>query len=187
MGGPRLVASGKARDVAFAGACLRPTLHQTADGGQNCHIACRAALLTALSSSKAPLGVDAPAQVTYPNSPSGWISLPKVLTMAWLLLTAAGLCEIGWAIGLKYTEGFTRLGPSAATLFTMTLSVVLLGLATKSLPIGTAYAVWVGIGAAGTAILGMILFNESAHWPRLACLGLIVIGVVGLKLVSPSG
>jgi quaternary ammonium compound-resistance protein SugE len=107
--------------------------------------------------------------------------------MPWLLVTVAGLCEVGWAIGLKYTAGFTRLGPSAATLLTMTLSVILLGLATKSLPIGTAYAVWVGIGSAGTAILGMILFGESTHWPRLACLGLIVIGSVGLKLVSPNG
>ena len=107
--------------------------------------------------------------------------------MAWALLFVAGLFEIAWAIGLKYTDGFTRLVPSVLTWIAMTLSVVLLGLAAKSLPIGTAYAVWVGIGAAGTAVLGIILFSESSDWPRLACLGLIVAGVAGLKIVSPSG
>ena len=107
--------------------------------------------------------------------------------MAWALLFVAGLFEIAWAIGLKYTDGFTRLVPSVLTWIAMTLSVVLLGLAAKSLPIGTAYAVWVGIGAAGTAVLGIILFSESSEWPRLACLGLIVAGVAGLKIVSPSG
>lgn len=107
--------------------------------------------------------------------------------MAWPLLFVAGLFEVGWAIGLKYTDGFTRLVPTALTLFAMTASVVLLGLATKSLPIGTAYAVWVGIGAVGTAILGMVLFRESTDWPRLVCLGLIVAGVAGLKFVTPAG
>jgi quaternary ammonium compound-resistance protein SugE len=106
--------------------------------------------------------------------------------MAWPLLLVAGLFEVGWAIGLKYTDGFTRLVPTALTLVAMTLSVVLLGLAARSLPIGTAYAVWVGIGAVGTAVLGMVLFRESTDWARLACLGLIVAGVAGLKLVTPS-
>ena len=106
--------------------------------------------------------------------------------MAWVVLFVAGLFEIGWAIGLKYTEGFTRLVPSVLTLLAMTVSVVLLGLAAKSLPIGTASAVWVGIGAAGTAILGIVLFRESADWPRLVCLGLIIAGVAGLKFVSPA-
>lgn len=104
--------------------------------------------------------------------------------MAWLLLIVAGLCEVGWAIGLKYTEGFTRWWPSVATIGAMTLSVVLLGIAMKSLPVGTSYAVWVGVGAVGTAILGMILFGEPATAGRLASLGLIVAGIVGLKLAS---
>ena len=106
--------------------------------------------------------------------------------MAWLVLVIAGLFEIGWAIGLKYTEGFSRPLPTALTLGAMALSVWLLGLAAKSLPIGTAYAVWVGIGALGTAILGIILFREPADWARLLCLGLILAGVAGLKLVTPS-
>lgn len=102
--------------------------------------------------------------------------------MAWLLLLVAGLLEVGWAIGLKYTEGFTRLWPSVGTLSAMAASVVLLGLAMKSLPVGTAYAVWVGVGAVGTAILGMVLFAEPATVGRLLSLGLIVAGIVGLKL-----
>lgn len=106
--------------------------------------------------------------------------------MAWLLLLIAGLLEVGWAIGLKYTEGFTRLWPSVATLTAMTSSVVLLGIAMKSLPVGTSYAVWVGVGAVGTAILGMVLFGESASAGRLISLGLIVAGIVGLKLASPA-
>jgi len=104
--------------------------------------------------------------------------------MAWLVLVAAGLLEIGWAIGLKYTEGFTRLVPSALTLAAMVASIILLGLALKSLPIGTAYAVWTGIGAVGTAILGIALFGEPATAARLASIGLIVAGIVGLKLVT---
>ncbi|MBE7524517.1 MAG: quaternary ammonium compound efflux SMR transporter SugE [Burkholderiales bacterium] len=104
--------------------------------------------------------------------------------MAWLLLIIAGLLEVGWAIGLKYTEGFTRVWPSLFTLGTMVLSVVLLGVAMKSLPVGTSYAVWVGVGAVGTAILGMVLFGEPATAGRLASLGLIVAGIVGLKLAS---
>jgi quaternary ammonium compound-resistance protein SugE len=104
--------------------------------------------------------------------------------MAWLLLIIAGLLEVGWAIGLKYTEGFTRVWPSVLTLGAMVLSVVLLGVAMKSLPVGTSYAVWVGVGAVGTAILGMVLFGEPATAGRLASLGLIVAGIVGLKLAS---
>ncbi|MBK6865337.1 MAG: quaternary ammonium compound efflux SMR transporter SugE [Ideonella sp.] len=106
--------------------------------------------------------------------------------MAWVLLLVAGLLEVGWAIGLKYTEGFTRLWPSVFTLAAMTASVVLLGIAMKSLPVGTSYAVWVGVGAVGTAILGIILFGESASAGRLASLGLIVAGIIGLKLATPG-
>jgi len=105
--------------------------------------------------------------------------------MAWIILVVAGLFEIGWAIGLKYTDGFTKLVPTALTLVTMAISVFLLGIAAKSLPIGTAYAVWVGIGAAGTVIMGIILFSEPADWQRLACIGLILAGVAGLKVVTP--
>jgi quaternary ammonium compound-resistance protein SugE len=104
--------------------------------------------------------------------------------MAWIVLFVAGLMEIGWAIGLKYTEGFTRLIPSVLTLGCMAGSILLLGLALKVLPIGTAYAVWTGIGAVGTAILGIALFGEPATVARLACIGLIVAGIVGLKLVT---
>ncbi|WJR75333.1 quaternary ammonium compound efflux SMR transporter SugE [Bradyrhizobium sp. NP1] len=104
--------------------------------------------------------------------------------MAWTILFAAGLLEIGWAIGLKFTEGFTRLVPSALTLLSMAGSVILLGLALKTLPIGTAYAVWTGIGAVGTAILGILLFGEPATAARLASISLIVAGIVGLKLVT---
>jgi len=104
--------------------------------------------------------------------------------MAWAVLFTAGLLEIGWAIGLKYTEGFTRLVPSVLTLAAMAGSILLLGLALKTLPIGTAYAVWTGIGAVGTAILGIALFGEPATAARLASIGLIVAGIVGLKLVT---
>ena len=106
--------------------------------------------------------------------------------MAWIVLFVAGLLEVGWAIGLKYTEGFTRLVPSVLTLVSMVGSVVLLGLTLKTLPIGTAYAVWTGIGAVGTALLGIALFDEPATVARLACIGLIVAGIVGLKLVTGS-
>ena len=106
--------------------------------------------------------------------------------MNWFVLLVAGLLEIGWAIGLKYTEGFTRLWPTVGTVASMVASVVLLGIAMKSLPVGTAYAVWVGIGAVGTAILGMLLLGESANTGRLVSLGLIVAGVIGLKLATPA-
>ena len=104
--------------------------------------------------------------------------------MSWMLLVLAGLFEIGWAIGLKYTQGFTRLVPSLLTAASMVVSLGLLGLALKDLPIGTAYAVWTGIGAVGTAVLGILLFGESAAVARLVCIGLIVSGIVGLKLVA---
>lgn len=103
---------------------------------------------------------------------------------AWTVLLVAGLCEIGWAIGLKYTEGFTRLAPSAWTLASMVASVVLLGWSLKTLPVGTAYSVWTGIGAVGTALLGMALFNESRDVARLVSIALIVAGILGLKLVT---
>ena len=106
--------------------------------------------------------------------------------MDWTLLVVAGLFEIGWAIGLKYTEGFTRLWPSVWTVGAMAISLLLLGLALKTIPIGTGYAVWTGIGAAGTAILGIILFAEPATALRLGSIGLIVAGIVGLKLVSTN-
>lgn len=104
--------------------------------------------------------------------------------MAWVLLFVAGLLEIGWAVGLKYTEGFTRLVPSVLTLTSMAASVGMLGLALKTLPMGTAYAVWTGIGAVGTAIFGIILFGDPATVARIASIGLIVAGIVGLKLVT---
>ncbi|MGZ3327355.1 MAG: quaternary ammonium compound efflux SMR transporter SugE [Xanthobacteraceae bacterium] len=104
--------------------------------------------------------------------------------MAWIYLTIAGLFEIGWAIGLKYTEGFTRLLPSLWTIASMILSIVLLGMALKTLPVGTAYAVWTGIGAVGTAALGIYLFAEPATVARLLCIGLILSGIIGLKLVT---
>jgi len=106
--------------------------------------------------------------------------------MAWFILLIAGLCEIGWAIGLKYTEGFTRLTPSVLTGAAMVVSVVLLGIALKTLPVGTGYAVWTGIGAVGTAILGIFLFGEATDLPRLASIGLIVAGIIGLKLTSAA-
>ena len=105
--------------------------------------------------------------------------------MAWIVLVLAGLFEIGWAIGLKYTEGFTRLWPSVWTVAAMIVSLGLLGLAMKSLPVGTSYAVWVGVGAVGTAILGIVLLGEPASAGRIASLALIVAGIVGLKLSSP--
>lgn len=104
--------------------------------------------------------------------------------MAWTMLVFAGLLEIGWAIGLKYTDGFTRWVPSALTIIAMAGSMWLLALALRSIPIGTAYAVWTGIGAAGTAVLGIILFAEPATALRLASIGLIVAGIAGLKLAA---
>ncbi|MEJ7137537.1 quaternary ammonium compound efflux SMR transporter SugE [Amphibiibacter pelophylacis] len=104
--------------------------------------------------------------------------------MNWIILIIAGLFEIGWAIGLKYTEGFTRLWPTVGTVLSMIISLGLLGVAMKSLPVGTAYAVWVGVGAVGTAILGIILLGEPASMMRLASLALIVAGIIGLKLAS---
>ncbi|SEV87477.1 quaternary ammonium compound efflux SMR transporter SugE [Luteibacter sp. 329MFSha] len=104
--------------------------------------------------------------------------------MYWIVLVVAGLFEIGWAIGLKYTEGFTRLVPSVLTGAAMVVSIVLLALAAKKLPLGTAYAVWTGIGAVGAVTLGIVLFGESAQPLRLLCVGLIVAGIVGLKLTS---
>ncbi len=104
--------------------------------------------------------------------------------MAWSMLFIAGLLEIGWAIGLKYTEGFTKLMPSVLTIVSMIASVALLGLSLKTLPVGTAYAVWTGIGSVGTAILGIWLFGDPATALRIACIGLIVAGIIGLKVVA---
>lgn len=106
--------------------------------------------------------------------------------MNWFILFVAGLFEVGWAIGLKYTEGFTRLWPTLGTLVALIISMGLLGFAMKSLPVGTAYAVWVGIGAVGTAILGIVLFGEAATPGRLISLALIVAGIIGLKLATPA-
>jgi len=106
--------------------------------------------------------------------------------MAWLMLFLAGLLEVGWAVGLKYTEGFTRLWPSLWTAASMAVSVWLLAVALKTLPLGTGYAVWTGIGVIGTAVLGIALLGESAAALRLACIALIVAGIVGLKLVTPA-
>ncbi len=106
--------------------------------------------------------------------------------MAWIYLFIAGLFEVGWAVGLKYTEGFTRPWPTLWTVAAMIVSLTLLGLALRTLPLGTAYAIWTGTGTAGTVILGIWLFGEPADALRLACIGLIVAGIVGLKLVSPQ-
>lgn len=106
--------------------------------------------------------------------------------MAWIALFFAGLFEVGWAVGLKYTDGFTRLMPSVFTIAAMAASLGLLAIALKTLPLGTSYAVWTGIGSVGTALLGIALFGESTDAPRLVCIGLIVAGIVGLKLVTPA-
>lgn len=109
------------------------------------------------------------------------------MSTSWMLLLVAGLLEVVWAIGLKYTEGFSRPLPSVITVAAMIASVWLLALALKGIPVGTGYAVWTGIGAVGTAILGIVLFSEPATAARLACIGLIVAGIFGLKLVSNGG
>jgi quaternary ammonium compound-resistance protein SugE len=105
--------------------------------------------------------------------------------MAWLILVVAGLAEIGWAVGLKFTQGFTRPTPTAITVVAMVLSLWLLGLAVRTLPLGTAYAIWTGIGTVGTVVVGIVLFDEPASAVRLLCVGLIVSGILGLKLVTP--
>lgn len=104
--------------------------------------------------------------------------------MAWFILVIAGLFEVGWAIGLKYTEGFTQFWPTAGTVTAMVVSIGLLGMAMRTLPVGTAYAVWTGIGTVGTVVLGIVLFSEPATVARLACVGLILAGIVGLKLTA---
>ncbi|KAB0265607.1 quaternary ammonium compound efflux SMR transporter SugE [Microvirga brassicacearum] len=104
--------------------------------------------------------------------------------MAWTYLVLAGLFEIGWAIGLKYTDGFTRLTPSVLTAISMVISVILLGLALRALPVGTGYAIWTGIGTVGTAILGIYLFGEPATAIRVGCIGLIIAGILGLKFAA---
>jgi len=106
--------------------------------------------------------------------------------MAWIILVLAGLFEVGWAIGLKYAEGFTRLGPTVWTAVAMILSLWLLGLALKSLPIGTAYSIWVGIGSVGTVILGIVLLGEPVNAARLISIMLIIAGIIGLKLATPA-
>lgn len=106
--------------------------------------------------------------------------------MSWLILILAGLFEVAWAVGLKYTEGFTKLWPSLGTGVAMLVSIWLLAVAMKDLPLGTAYAVWVGVGAVGTAILGIVLFNEPANAGRLVSLALILAGIIGLKLATPG-
>lgn len=106
--------------------------------------------------------------------------------MAWITLVIAGLFEIGWAIGLKYTDSFTRLWPTLGTLLAMVISIGLLGIAMQSLPVGTAYAIWVGVGAIGTVMLGIWLFGEPASVLRLCSLGLIIAGIIGLKLATPT-
>lgn len=106
--------------------------------------------------------------------------------MAWIILVLAGLFEIGWAIGLKYTEGFTRLWPSVWTVLAMIISLGLLGIAMKSLPVGTAYSVWVGVGAVGTVAFGIVLLEEPMNAARLISVTLIIAGIIGLKLATPE-
>jgi quaternary ammonium compound-resistance protein SugE len=105
-------------------------------------------------------------------------------SLSWLVLLIAGLFEVGWAIGLKYTEGFTRFWPTVGTVASMIISVALLGLALKVLPVGSAYAIWVGVGAVGTVILGILLFGDSASLPKLISVGFIIVGIIGLKLAG---
>ena len=110
----------------------------------------------------------------------------KGKTVAWIILVVAGIFEVGWAIGLKYTAGFTRLWPTVGTVLAMVISLWLLGVAMKSLPVGTAYSVWVGVGAAGTVALGIVLLGEPANAARLISVALIIAGIVGLKLATPG-
>ena len=114
------------------------------------------------------------------------ILLQKGKCMNWIILIFAGMFEVAWAIGLKYTEGFTRLWPTVWTAGAMVVSMLLLGIAMKGIPVGTAYSVWVGVGAAGTVILGIVLFGEPANAGRLISAALIIIGIIGLKLWTPS-
>lgn len=125
------------------------------------------------------LHFDSEPPVSSPGYGDDWCKI-----MAWVYLIIAGLLEIGWAIGLKYTDGFTRLWPSVATIIGMLFSFGLLSIALKTIPVGTGYAVWTGIGAAGTAIIGMMFLGEPRDIGRLLCLGLIVAGVLGLKLLT---
>jgi quaternary ammonium compound-resistance protein SugE len=106
--------------------------------------------------------------------------------LAWILLILAGLLEVGWAIGLKYSEGFSKLWPSVGTVAAMIVSLWLLGIASKTLPIGTAYSIWVGIGAVGTVILGIALLDEEVNAMRLGSVALIIIGIIGLKIATPA-
>ena len=106
--------------------------------------------------------------------------------MAWVILFLGGLFEAGWAVGLKYTAGFTRLWPTIWTVVAMAISLGLLGISMKTLPVGTAYSVWVGVGAVATVILGIVLFGESANAARLVSVGLIIVGIIGLKLATPA-
>lgn len=106
--------------------------------------------------------------------------------MAWIILVIAGLFEVGWAIGLKYTEGFTRFWPSAWTVLAMIISLCLLGVAMRSLPVGTAYTIWVGVGSVGTVVLSIVLLGEPANAARLISVSLIIAGIVGLKLATPA-
>lgn len=106
--------------------------------------------------------------------------------MAWAILIAAGLFEVGWAIGLKYTEGFTQLWPTIGTILAIIISLWLLGIAMQSLPVGTAYSIWVGVGVVGTVTLGIVLFGEPVNAARLISLALIITGIIGLKLTTPS-
>jgi len=106
--------------------------------------------------------------------------------MGWIYLLGAGLSEIGWAVGLKYTDGFSRPLPTVLTVLSMIVSLFLLGLALRTLPLGTAYAIWTGIGTIGTVVLGIVLFGDAASVLRIACVGLILAGIVGLKLATPA-
>jgi quaternary ammonium compound-resistance protein SugE len=132
-----------------------------------------------------PPGMDGHAiSENFEGRPSHQREIYWSIAMAWLYLFAAGLLEVGWAVGLKYTDGFTRIVPTTLTVLSMVASVGLLGLSLKSLPLGTAYAIWTGIGTIGTVILGIALFGESASALRLGCIALIVAGIIGLKAVS---